>query len=76
MADLETLLLAMTAHGKPAVSLTTSGWHCRVEMTVPHVGVGVTVTSEYRHVTPLEAAQTCMDRIRAVASNSPRVDHG
>lgn len=76
MADLETLLLTMTAHGKPSVTLTSRGWHCGVDMTVPHTGVAVSVRSGFDHLTPLEAAQVCMDRIHAVASKNARLAHG
>jgi len=72
MRELETLLLTMTAHGKPNLSLTSTGWHCGVDMTVPHTGVAVTVRSEFNHITPLEAAQACMDRIRAIGATEAR----
>lgn len=63
---LENLLEQMCAFGKPVVGVYSSGWHCKVEMTVPLVGTSFDVRSEFGHATALAATLECWDRVQAV----------
>lgn len=72
-ASLELLLEQMCAYGKPRLGVYSSGWYCKVEMTVPLVGTSFDVASEFGHSTPIAATRECFDRVQVVVKQWGRV---
>lgn len=66
MADLEQLLLNLSAFGRPRLFGMSGGWHCNVDMFVQATGATVQVNSDFNHPSPSIAAQACLDRVSAV----------
>jgi hypothetical protein len=60
---LEEHLEHMKYYGKPRVSLISNGWYCTVEMNTNTTGTSFDVKSEFDHLTPVEAAKQCHERI-------------
>lgn len=80
MADLEAVLLQLTRHGNPRLSLHDTGWHCRIDMHVAAAGAQFTVASDFNQVTPLSAAEQCAERsdamLRGFSDGTKAITHG
>ena len=57
--NLEAILRALSAYGKPRISLLSMGWYCAVDMYVGSKGVEFKIDSECRHPDPISAAREC-----------------
>lgn len=63
--DLECLLLALCAYGKPVLHRVDNGWYCKVSMHVAAKGTSFDVASDFSCASPIVAARECTDRIVA-----------
>lgn len=62
--DLQKILLALTAFGHPNVYSDADGWQVSVDMHVAAAGTSFKIRSEFRHPTPIAAAQQCASRVQ------------
>lgn len=60
--ELSDLLLSLQSYGKPSISLTYSGWFCRVELEGFGRGARFDVVSDMNNLTPSDAVIQCLER--------------
>ena len=79
MADLETVLMQMSRHGRPKLFLQQSGWYCSVDMFVAAVGAKFDVASDFGKPSALSAAEECAARIETMlcqfSDNAKAITH-
>lgn len=68
MNTLEKTLIDLSRYGNPRVSRLDSGWHASIDMHVNATGAKFEVRSEFGHKTPIDAANECADRVKAIMS--------
>jgi hypothetical protein len=61
--SLEELLNDLCMFGQPKLFRMEKGWHCFVDMHVPHAGSSFKVASDFDHVSAMNAAMECRSRI-------------
>ena len=62
--NLEETLVYLSRYGKPRIgSYSSPGWHCCVEMFVTGKGIAFEVKSDFGHMTPMDAARCCQQRL-------------
>jgi len=64
--QLEEMLLAMQAFGRPSIGFYSRGWHASVDMHVNQTGAKFEVASYFGHATPTAAALECIERMCAI----------
>lgn len=75
---LEQLLDQMTLYARPKLHNMDDGtWYCACDMLVTGVGVSFKIASDFKHPTPVSAAQQCYDRmldaLRSINDSSTKV---
>jgi len=60
---LEELLNELCGFGRPKLFRMDTGWHCFVDMHVPHAESSFKVASEFDHISAMNAAMECRSRI-------------
>jgi len=70
--SLESMLAEMQRSGKPVLGMygDDGTWSCKVCMHVAAVGAEFTVRSDYKHLSPMDAAAECLERMRAVLAKA------
>lgn len=62
-SGLEEKLQWLRRFGQPRLTFHTDGWCGTIDMHVAAVGAEFTVRSEFKHATPTEAIDTCIQRM-------------
>jgi hypothetical protein len=70
LSTLEAVLKDLTKYGKPRISCHDDmKWYCAIDVFVTGDGIDFKVASDFKQVTPLNAAQQCHERLREAMKN-------
>lgn len=73
-ARMEDVLEELRRHGEPSLlgygpSSQFAGWRCKCELYTSAAGLTAAIASEWRHQTPLAAAEDCLSRVLAAKAS-------